>query len=395
MAISPLSSLGPVGTWIARIWEQGYMGVDVGRILLAVTILAVALLLRKPFGNFLLRRIRVGLERSKHDTSLVDALGPATGFVLVIVAAFVVSEFVVVNPRTKEICVDVNRSLVAFTLFWAFFEIIPPLVSNLTTKNDLFGESTAGWIVRVAKIVVLVLGAATILEIWGIRIGAILAGLGLVGAAVALGAQDLFKNLIAGIFIIAERRFNDGDWICADGVVEGTVEVIGLRTTKVRRFDMAPVYVPNSKLADNAVTNFAQMTHRQISWIVGLEYGASVDQLRRIRDRIEAYILGNDDFVHPPDAPTFVRIDSFGDSAINMMVYGFTRTTDWGEWLKAKEALAYAIQTIVAEAGSDFAFPSQSLYVEKWPAGTEFFPVQAKAGTNPTSAAKADAGTTT
>ena len=80
---------------------------------------------------------------------------------------------------------------------------------------------------------------------------------GLVGAAVALGAQDLFKNLIAGIFIIGEQRFQTGDWISVDGIVEGTIEFIGLRTTKVRRFDMAPVFVPNSKLADNASSGSA------------------------------------------------------------------------------------------------------------------------------------------
>ena len=123
-------------------------------------------------------------------------------------------------------------------------------------------------------------GAATILEIWGIKIGPILAGLGLFGVAVALGAQDLFKNLISGFLVIAEKRFNPGDWIRVDGEVEGTVETINFRSTLVRRFDKAPVFVPNSKLSDNSVINFSSMTFRRIYWVIGVEYRTTVDQLR-------------------------------------------------------------------------------------------------------------------
>ena len=193
----------------------------------------------------------------------------------------------------------------------------------------------------------------------------------LFGAAVALGAQDLFKNLIAGVFIIAERRFQNGDWIKAEGVVEGTVETIGLRTTKVRQFDLAPVYVPNAKLADNAVINYAQMTHYRISWVIGLEYGATVDQLRRVRDGIEAHVRGSADFVLPPDAPVAVRVDKFNDSSIDLMVYCFANTTNWGDWLKIKESMIYAFKNIVEAAGCGFAFPSRSLYVETMPAGMD------------------------
>jgi len=201
-------------------------------------------------------------------------------------------------------------------------------------------------------------------------VGPILAGLGLFGVAVALGAQDLFKNLIAGILIIAERRFNKGDWIRVDGVVEGTVEKIGFRSTMVRRFDKAPVYVPNASLSDNAVTNFTAMTHRRIYWHIGVEYRTTLEQLKTIRDKIEAYILDSQEFARPEDVATFVRIDRFSESSIDIMLYCFTNTTVWGEWLEIKERLAYAIKEIVEDAGAGFAFPSRSLYVETVPGET-------------------------
>jgi MscS family membrane protein len=148
---------------------------------------------------------------------------------------------------------------------------------------------------------------------------------------------------------------------------------------------MAPVFVPNSKLADNALTNFSQMTFRRISWIIGLDYNTTVDQLRQVRDGIESYILGDGGFVQPPEAPAFVRIASFSNSSIDIMVYCFTRTTDWGEWLKIKEALAYALKDVVAKTGVGFASPNSAVYIETMPAGTEVFPLQ-----EPPSAARPD-----
>jgi len=135
----------------------------------------------------------------------------------------------------------------------------------------------------------------------------------------------------------------------------------------VRRFDKAPVYVPNSKLSDDSLINYSAMTHRRIYWIIGVEYRTTVEQLRTIRDRIEDYILQSEAFAHPPEVSTFVRIDRFSDSSIDIMLYCFTRTTVWGEWLEQKEQLAYRIKQIVEEAGTGFAFPSQSLYVEAVP----------------------------
>jgi MscS family membrane protein len=233
--------------------------------------------------------------------------------------------------------------------------------------EKIFTSAMIEWLIKAIKVVFIFIAVATILEIWGIKIGPIIAGLGLIGVAVALGAQDLFKNLISGILIIAEKRFNIGDWIKVEGVVEGTVEAIGFRSTFVRRFDKAPVYVPNAKLSDNSLINFSSMSHRRIYWRIGVEYRTTIEMLREIRDNIENYILGSDTFAHPPEVSTFVRIDRFSDSSIDIMVYCFTKTIVWGEWLEIKEALAYKIKEIVETAGTGFAFPSQSLYVEKMP----------------------------
>ena len=184
--------------------------------------------------------------------------------------------------------------------------------------------------------------------------------------------KSIANNIIieakkVGIQPLGVEGLSTGDWVLVDGVVEGTVENIGFRSTVVRRFDKAPVFVPNDVLSNSAVTNFSEMTHRRIYWKIGIEYRTTIDQLREIRDGIETWVLENEEFASPEEVATFVRIDSFNDSSIDIMLYCFTVTTDWGTCLRIKEDLAYAIKSIVEGAGSGFAFPSQSLYVESLP----------------------------
>ena len=128
------------------------------------------------------------------------------------------------------------------------------------------------------------------------------------------------------------------------------------------------MHVPNAHLSDAVVINYSRMSHRRIYWLIGLEYRTSVDQLRQIRNDIQDYIDQNDDF--DKSVSTFVRVDSFGASSIDIMIYCFTFTTAYAGWLDIREALALRVKQIDEdEAGAGFAFPSQSLYLEKWPEG--------------------------
>ena len=355
---------------VVDVWETGVFGVDISRILIAAGIFLAFLLVRHLLTRFVINTLKALTKRTKTglDDAAIDTLEEPLRLIPIILGAFFVFEYLELSGAFSTIADNIVRSLIAFCIFWGFLRLVTPLSVVLTKLEKVFTAAMVDWLVKAVRAALIFIGAATILQIWGIEVGPILAGLGLFGVAVALGAQDLFKNLIAGILIIAEKRFNKGDWIKVDGTVEGTVETIGFRSTVVRRFDKAPVYVPNTKLSDSAVTNFTAMTHRRIYWQIGIDYRASVDQLRQVRDGIEAYVLENDAFAKPPAVPLFVRIDKFSDSSIDIMLYCFTRTTDWGKWLEIKEELAYAIKDIVEGAGCGFAFPSQSLYVEAMPA---------------------------
>lgn len=351
---------------VLSVWMTGVAGVDFGRILIALSIIFFFLVIRGVFTRTILVTARRFVEKTdtKVDDILLDSIQGPLRLIPVIVGIFIAFDYLNLDDKYAEIGTLIIRTLVVFDIFWALYQVTGPLSASIKRLEELLTREMVDWLVSFLHIAVVFIGAAAILEIWGIKVGPILAGLGLFGVAVALGAQDLFKNLIAGILVIAEKRMRVGDWIMVDGVVEGTVEHIGFRSTHVRRFDKAPVFVPNAKLSDNAVTNFSAMTHRRIKWMIGIEYGATIEQLRAIRDGIETYVLENDDFASPSEVSTFVRVDSFNDSSIDILLYCFTKTTNWGEWLKIKEALAYQIKEVVEGAGSGFAFPSRSLYLE-------------------------------
>jgi MscS family membrane protein len=112
------------------------------------------------------------------------------------------------------------------------------------------------------------------------------------------------------------------------------------------------------------------MTHRRIKWAIGVRYDTTSEQLREVRDKVLAWISDNPEFADPPDVATFMRVDAFGASSIDFLLYCFTKTTNWGEWLRLKEELAFFVKQTVEEAGTEFAFPSTSVYLES---GAEVF----------------------
>lgn len=368
------------GNLVKDVWENGLYGVNIGQLIIAIGILGLSLLLRNLFTRLVVNRVKKWASKTKNDIddTIIEAVEGPIRFIPVVLGVFFSSTYMELDTQTQEFFSTLNRSLVAYAIFWALYRASGP-VSQLLQKADQFlTSSMISWLAKAIKLAFAILGGATILEIWGIEVGPLIAGLGLFGVAVALGAQDLFKNLIAGLFVIGERRFHPGDWILVKGVVEGTVEHIGFRTTTVIRFDKAPVYVPNAALSDHAVTNFSRMTFRRIKWVIGLKYDASADQLEAVRDGIATYLADNKDFARPEDTSTFIRIDRFSESSIDLLLYCFTNTTDWLKWLEIKETLLLEIKRIVAAAGTDFSFPSHSLYIETLGDDMEIAPLHQK-----------------
>ncbi|QNL19147.1 mechanosensitive ion channel family protein [Hyphobacterium sp. CCMP332] len=356
---------------VIDVWNTSFLGASVGQGLLAMVAVIAALFLRGMISRWLVSAMRRVVRKTANqlDDAVVDALAGPFQLIPVIIGLFIATTIVGLGGP-ESIGARLVQSLIAITMFWALHNAVTPVSRSLDAIAKSLTPVMIDWMTKSLQILFVIVGAAAVLEIWSIPVGPIIAGLGLFGVAVGLGAQDLFKNLIAGVLILTERRFLPGDWVQVDGVVEGTVEKINFRSTVVRRFDKGPVYVPNSKLSDNAVTNFSRMTHRRISWAIGVEYKTTTEQLAYIRDKTLGYILGHPEFAKPPEVTTFMRVDAFGPSSIDFKLYAFTVTTNWTEWLRIKEELAFELKKIVEESGTAFAFPSQTIYVDD---GSEVF----------------------
>lgn len=353
--------------YILSLWDRGVFGLTYGQMLTAIGIMLLALMIRGLFARTIVRAITKAAAGTKTnlDDALVTTISAPLKIVPIIVGVYVTTLVLELTPELRVIADQILQSLVAISIFWTLNRAVGAFSFLFTGLRDTLSPAITDWMVKALQVLFIIIGGAAVLEVWNVNVAPIIAGLGVFGIAIGLGAQDLFKNLIAGLLILTEKRFQPGEWIAVDGVAEGTVEKINFRSTLIRRFDKSPMYVPNSKLSDNAVTNFSRMTHRRIKWAVGVEYRTTVEQLKYIRDEIEAYLWARPEFAKPPATALFVRVDAFNASSIDFLIYTFTNTTNWGEWLKLKEELALEIMDIIEKAGTGFAFPSRTLYMQQ------------------------------
>lgn len=321
----------------------------------------VVMWLVRPVFHYLARQ---GERRGKSiRAKILDAVRRPLRFLPLVIGGYIALHVLNLSGKPSQIAGLVLQSAIVASLFWALARFVSSLEHLWDFAGNTLEPSAKRWLAYATQALIVLCGAAIILQLWDIPVAPLIGSLGVFGIAVGLAAKDLVGNLISGILIMTEKRFRPGEWIKVDGVVEGTVEQIDFRSTRIRRFDLSPVYVPNSHLADNAMTNYSRMTYRRIYWMIGLEYGTPPDKLAQIRDGVEAWLQEDDRICQPPEALQFVRIDSFGDSSINLMIYCFTKSTVWADWLKVKEDFALAMIPIVKGAGSGFAFPSRSLFI--------------------------------
>src|SRR5210317_1587905 len=345
-----------------EVWKSGVSGINISEIIIALIIFTFFLFLRGVFAKFIVKRLENFVLKSsnKFDNSLVNSMeGPAKFFPIVI-GFFVATSYVSVESNAID---TINRSLITILIFWTFHQAVGPFSVVIKSIEGLLSKDLINWIINSLKILILILGLAAVLELWGIKIGPIIAGLGLFGVAVALGAQDLFKNLISGILVLVEKRFKIGDWILVEGTIEGIVEKIGFRSTVIRKFDKSLAIIPNFQFAENSVVNISETTNWRIRWSITLQYDTTVAQLKKVREEIENYINKSEDFSQ--SVGVAVRIEKFSDSSIDLLVRCFTASNSWSDSLLVKERLAMAIKEIVEGNKASFAFPSQSIYIEK------------------------------
>jgi MscS family membrane protein len=348
-------------------WNEGIRGFGISEIIICLVIIVLSLLLRYFITTKVIDWLSNKAQKSDNrlDDKIIESLRSPIGLIPIAFGFYLITFYLPLEGSLDFVATNFVKMIVIFTIFSALANLAGPLLSLLDDK--WMTQAMIDWLRKTIQVLIWIIAAAMILDIWGIQIGPIVAGLGLFGVALALGAQDVFKNIFAGIFILSENRFQKGDRIRIGDSLHGIVDHIGFRSTTVKLFDSSPVFVPNADLSDAQVVNHAMMEVRRLDWTINVTYNTTIDQLKAISSDLEAYIKDDKNLPTDLTKDNFVKVSELGSSSIDLKVICHTDPVAFAEYADIKEKLIFKIIESVKAKGSDFAFPSRSLYVENLP----------------------------
>lgn len=348
---------------LLKILDYKFLELPLYKIILALLFLFFFLIIRKVFAVFILNFFRFLVRKTKNefDDKLLHAIKEPIKFLFVIAGLYFFFYFLEVNNAVIK---HILKGLLIFDVFWAIYNVINEFEENVYKLLGKFGKASkelASFTVKITKILVISIGVIALLQDWGINVTGFIASLGLGGLAFALAAKDTAANIFGGIAILTDNIFKLGEWVKI-GNVEGIVEDIGIRTTKIRAFDKRLIIVPNATIANTSVENFSRRDKRRIMMRVGLVYGTPIDTIKKIVNDIREMLLSHPEIAK--DESLLIYFDEFSDSSLSIFCYFFTNTAEWKEYLRIREDINLKIKEIVEKNGSSFAFPSNSIYFE-------------------------------
>ncbi len=301
------------------------------------------------------------------DDALVMALGrPLRLFIWLQGIAFAAH---IVGEKTGAPLFDAVDPLrdigVIVLLAWFLVRLVKQVQQNLLQRAEERGKeldvTTVDAIGKLLRISIVITATLVILQTLGYSVSGVLAFGGIGGIAVGFAAKDLLANFFGGLMIYLDRPFAVGDWVRSpDRDIEGTVEEIGWRLTRIRTFDKRPLYIPNATFTSIAVENPSRMTHRRIKETIGIRY-QDADKLEAILVDVRQMLQS-----HPAidqSQTLMVNFNTFGPSSLDFFIYTFTRTTVWTEYHRVKEEILLEIYRIITKHGADVAFPTRTLHI--------------------------------
>jgi MscS family membrane protein len=251
--------------------------------------------------------------------------------------------------------------IVAIT--WLLFRAVDVLASQVEERLLASGQASATAAVpsgrKAVKAIVAILAFVAILDSFGFSVTALIAGLGVGGIAVALAAQKTVENLFGGITLYGDRPVRVGDF-CRFGDQVGTVEEIGIRSTRVRTLDRTVVTVPNAEFSNMRLENFAKRDRMRLFAMIGVRYETTPDQLRYILVEVRRLLYAHE---RVTPEPARIRFVGFGAYSLDLEIFAYVNTSDWSEFLGIREDIYLRIMDIIKASGTGFAFPSQTLYL--------------------------------
>ena len=326
--------------------------------------------------GYILNRVIDRLEKRASQTKTVwdDALVEASRKPLVWLvwilgvnfAATVAAEKM--NSPLQALIDPVNR--LAFIVLGAMFlnNFIKRAEHNLISPefiSDPVDPTTVKAVAKLLRASVIITALLIAMQLFGYSISGLLAFGGIGGIAVGFAAKDLLANFFGGLMIYLDRPFSVGDWVRSpDKEIEGTVEDVGWRLTRIRTFDKRPLYIPNAVFANISVENPSRMTNRRIYETIGVRY-SDLAEMTTIIDQVTEMLLQHEDI--DSDQTMIVNFNQFSASSLDFFIYTFTKTTRWVEFHKIKQDVLLKVAAVIEANGAEIAFPTSTIHMETLP----------------------------
>ena len=268
-----------------------------------------------------------------------------------------------------DFVIPTRDTLIIAALAWFLLRLIGQASHNIlarsATMEDAIDRTTVEALSKLGRFTVIIVGILVILQTLGFSVSGVLAFGGIGGIAVGFAAKDMLANFFGGLTIYLDRPFTVGEWIRSpDKQIEGTVEYIGWRQTRVRAFNKNPIYVPNSLFTTIVVENPTRMTNRRIKETVGIRY-ADLDKMAAIIADVKAMLQAHPEI--DTNATLIVNFNEFAASSLDFFIYTFTKTVEWVRYHEIKQDVLLKVAAIIQAHGAEIAFPTRTLHIESTP----------------------------
>jgi len=330
--------------------------------------LVLLTLLARYIMGFVFHRLELQLQKTTNlwDDAMLDAARKPAGWLIWLLGFSWVLEILIKQSAAVvfETVGPVRELLVIILLAWFLIRVIRQVEQRLMSEQysgEPMDETTVMALGKLLRVTIIITSSLVVLQTMGYSISGVLAFGGVGGIAVGFAAKDLLSNFFGGLMVYLDRPFVVGDWIRSpDKEIEGTVEHIGWRQTRIRTFDKRPLYVPNATFSHISVENPSRMLNRRIYETIGVRYD-DADKLKIIIAEVKALLEQHEDI--DQNQIIIVNFNSFGASSLDFFIYTFTKTTDWLEYHQVKERVLLQILDIILGHGADVAYPTSTLKV--------------------------------
>lgn len=326
-------------------------------------------------ATFVARKIIIGIYQSwfhraaektawEFDDKLIPAMTAPIGAMVYVVGFFLSVSVLSFSPTMDVLILRVFQASTMTVLFWGLLkavDVFAEVMVDVAKERDMGVYHFIPLIKKTARIFLIVVAVVLVVQNLGYSVGSLLAGMGIGGLALALAAQESLANFFGSVSIVADRPFKVGDWIQVGNRVDGDVEEIGLRSTKVRTWSKSLMTIPNKVLANEIIENWSCMPKRRVKQVIGVTYGTAPDQMEGLVEDIRQ-LLREDDGVNQDFI--LVNFTDFGESSLQILVYYFTSTTAWLAHMDIRQRVNLKIMKAVEGRGSSMAFPTRTVHIE-------------------------------